>query len=261
MRRTKTLLVSFLMGFLPVALVIPPAFGGNPEAEKTAAPDQDDGAGRAAYRERGITEDYGHYLRSFECLSDDDFEGALRELDAALAIFPGSLLYKVQRQFVEFQMAVSDDGNDSEEFLKRLNDWGNEVELPPAETPEITDPEALEAFLASSPVTVVDFTTAWCVPCQMLSPYLTRIEAAYAPIGVKFVRIDISKFATEENREFFQENGLGPVPDVRVYLNGQPYGRVPGMDPTTILYAIDCAAHAAGGYRARQPSRQEQPNR
>ena len=231
----------------------------------TAVPNQpgtgdQTGAEPSEAQQPELTEDQKHYMASNKCFADEDFEGALRELDAALAIFPVSLLYKVQRQFVELQIAASAIGDDQEKLQKLVNDWVKDVQLPPSDAPQITTPEAYEAFIVSSSVTVVDFTAVWCAPCQMLVPYLAKIEAAYAPIGVKFARIDFDEIATEQNEEFIKQIQLGPIPDVRVYAGGRLFAQVKGTDPFLILFYLDCAVQAVGGYRPRQPDQQGQPS-
>ena len=233
--------------------------GSTPVPNQPGAGDQT-GTESSEEQEPELTEDQKHYMASNQCFADEDYEGALRELDAALAVFPVSLLYKVQRQFVELQIAASAIGDDQEKLQQLVADWVKDIKLPPSDTPQITTPEAYQAFIVSSAVTVVDFTAVWCAPCQMLVPYLAKIEAAYGPVGVKFARIDFDEIATEENEEFIKQIQLGPIPDVRIYAGGRLFAQVKGTDPFLILFYLDCAVHAVGGYRPRQPDQQAQPS-
>lgn len=207
-----------------------------------------DGSSAVNEQEPELTEDQKHLKQSYEYLNDKDYEASLRELDAALEIVPESLLYKVQRQFVELEISASAVGEDNAKYQKIIADWLKGVEVPSAKAPAITTPEDYNAFINSAPVTVVDFTAVWCGPCQMLAPYLTKIEASYAPLGVKFVRVDVDQIGTKENEDFVKENQLGPIPDVRIYMGGQLAAQVRGLDPFTILFDLDYFVRAAGMY-------------
>jgi thioredoxin 1 len=73
-----------------------------------------------------------------------------------------------------------------------------------------------EREVVASPLPViVDFYAAWCPPCQMLSPVLESVAARYQG------RVRIVKCDTERDAEISESYGVGKIPNVMFFKNGE----------------------------------------
>ena len=106
---------------------------------------------------------------------------------------------------------------------------------------EIVGKEAFDAFIASAPIALVDFSATWCPPCQKLAPYIDKMGKAYAKDGVKVAKIDV-----DQNQDISRELGVENIPDVRIYVNGEETDRIVGNNPMGLMNKLENAVKAAG---------------
>ncbi|MBQ1454781.1 MAG: thioredoxin family protein [Thermoguttaceae bacterium] len=106
---------------------------------------------------------------------------------------------------------------------------------------EIVGKEAFDAFIASAPIALVDFSATWCPPCQKLAPYIDKMGKAYAKDGVKVAKIDV-----DQNQDISRELGVENIPDVRIYVNGEQTDRIVGNNPMGLMNKLENAVKAAG---------------
>lgn len=104
---------------------------------------------------------------------------------------------------------------------------------------KISPSDSFDAVITSAKIVVIDFNAVWCGPCQKLGPYLERMAETYRSDGVSFFSAD-----TDENSELAQELGVEGIPDIRVYVNGNPAGKVIGCEPFEIMETVDQAIHS-----------------
>lgn len=79
---------------------------------------------------------------------------------------------------------------------------------------------------------VVDFWAAWCAPCKMLMPILSRLADEYAG---KFY---LAKIDTDQERELASQHGIRSLPTVRIYKFGQVVDEFMGAQPEAALRQI-----------------------
>ncbi|MBQ3453237.1 MAG: thioredoxin family protein [Thermoguttaceae bacterium] len=105
---------------------------------------------------------------------------------------------------------------------------------------EIVGKEAFDAFLASTPIALVDFSATWCGPCQKLAPYVEKMGKVYAKDGVKVAKVDIDK-----NEDISRDLGVRNIPDVRIFVNGEEADRIVGNDPMGLMNKLENVVKAA----------------
>lgn len=79
---------------------------------------------------------------------------------------------------------------------------------------------------------VVDYWAAWCAPCKMLMPILSKLAEEYAG---KFF---LAKIETDQERELATQHGIRSLPTVRVYKFGQVVDEFMGAQPEAALRQI-----------------------
>jgi thioredoxin 1 len=82
---------------------------------------------------------------------------------------------------------------------------------PAAVNDETFDEKVLQA---ERPV-LVDFTAAWCVPCQMIVPVIEDVSAAYAG------KVDVFTMDVDANPKTRERFGVRGIPRFIVFKNGQ----------------------------------------
>lgn len=84
-----------------------------------------------------------------------------------------------------------------------------------------TTPDTFTADITAAPVTVVDMWAPWCAPCKAIAPQFEKLSEKYP--DVKFFGLN-----AEEHRDFIQAQGVGTVPTVRIYRDGQQVAQFHG---------------------------------
>ena len=89
--------------------------------------------------------------------------------------------------------------------------------------------EEFEAIIKSGKPVLVDFSAAWCGPCQMMGPMLEEMTTSYKNINdVEIVKVDI-----DELKEVATELGIMSVPTFKLYnKKGEITETMVGMRPT-----------------------------
>lgn len=99
---------------------------------------------------------------------------------------------------------------------------------------------SFDKAIASAKIVVVDFNATWCGPCQKLGPYLERMAESYKPDGVSFFSVDV-----DDHQELIKELDIPSIPDVRIYLNGQPVDKIVGCEPIELMDKIDAVIQSS----------------
>ncbi len=73
---------------------------------------------------------------------------------------------------------------------------------------------ATEVVHSDLPV-VVDFYATWCPPCKMLMPVLERVAKTYEG------RVKVVKCDTESDEATAESYGVGKIPNVMFFKNGE----------------------------------------
>lgn len=99
---------------------------------------------------------------------------------------------------------------------------------------------SFDKAINSAKIVVVDFNATWCGPCRKLGPYLERMAESYKPDGVSFFSVDV-----DENQELAKQLDIPSIPDVRIYLNGQPADKIVGCEPIELMEKIDAVIQSS----------------
>ena len=83
----------------------------------------------------------------------------------------------------------------------------------------------------STPV-LVDFWAPWCQPCQMLTPVLTKLAAAYQG---KFI---LAKINTEEQQALAAQFQIRSIPTVKLFMDGAEVDEFMGALPEAQIRVI-----------------------
>lgn len=81
----------------------------------------------------------------------------------------------------------------------------------------------LTALLAEPGVTLVDFTAAWCAPCQRLTPILAELGGAYAG-RARIVAVDV-----DAEPAIAQGFRVTSMPTMVLVRDGREVGRIVGL--------------------------------
>lgn len=79
---------------------------------------------------------------------------------------------------------------------------------------------------------LVDFWAAWCGPCQVLMPLLSKVAHEYAG---KFV---LAKVNTDEEQKLAGAYGIRGLPTVKLFRNGKVVGEFSGVQPEKTIRAL-----------------------
>lgn len=83
-------------------------------------------------------------------------------------------------------------------------------------------------------VVLVDFSAAWCGPCQTLAPILHEVKAHYGD------RLSVVKIDVDKNQALAQKFAVQGVPTMILYANGNQVWRQSGVLPRhEIIKVID----------------------
>jgi len=71
-----------------------------------------------------------------------------------------------------------------------------------------------DVLKSSSPV-LVDYWAEWCGPCKMIAPVLDEVAGDYQG------RLQIAKVNVDDNREVPAKFGIGGIPTLMIFKNGE----------------------------------------
>ena len=102
--------------------------------------------------------------------------------------------------------------------------------LPPIAEPIEADPALFDEVLREAPVpALVDFWAAWCGPCRMVAPEVTRAAQDLAGRAV------VMKVDTERHPDLAARYGVSAIPNFLILRKGQVVMQRPGFAPHTQL--------------------------
>lgn len=91
--------------------------------------------------------------------------------------------------------------------------------------------DALEAFVQTNPLAVVDFWAPWCGPCKSIAPFFETLSEDFADI--KFGKIDVDAVAGAAAK--FSVRG---IPALLGFQHGNLVFREAGANPAKLTQAV-----------------------
>ncbi|MEY4374635.1 MAG: Thioredoxin-M [Candidatus Eisenbacteria bacterium] len=88
-----------------------------------------------------------------------------------------------------------------------------------------------EVLKSSTPV-LVDFWAPWCGPCRAVAPTVDALATEFAG------RAKVVKVNTDEDQDIAVKYGVGSIPTLMVFKNGEMVERVVGNRPKPELAAL-----------------------
>ena len=88
-----------------------------------------------------------------------------------------------------------------------------------------------EVLKAGTPV-LVDFWAPWCGPCRAVAPAVDAIANEFTG------RVKVVKLNTDEEQQVAIKYGVGSIPTLMVFKNGEMVERVVGNRPKSDLAAL-----------------------
>lgn len=76
---------------------------------------------------------------------------------------------------------------------------------------------------------LVDFWAAWCAPCKMILPVLTKLADEYQG---KFI---LAKVNTDEEQPLAAQYGIRSIPTLKLFRHGQVVEDIMGAQPESVL--------------------------
>jgi thioredoxin 1 len=93
----------------------------------------------------------------------------------------------------------------------------------------VTDATFEAEVLKSSVPVLVDFWAPWCGPCRAVAPAVDAVAQEFAG------RAKVVKLNTDEEQEVTIKYGVGSIPTLMVFKNGELVERVMGNRPKAEL--------------------------
>jgi thioredoxin 1 len=94
---------------------------------------------------------------------------------------------------------------------------------------ELTDRSFEQEVEKGEGLVLVDFWAPWCAPCRMVAPVLERLAERYAG------RVRFAKLNVDEAPETASAYGIGSIPTIALFLDGEPVKGVVGVVPERYL--------------------------
>lgn len=88
-----------------------------------------------------------------------------------------------------------------------------------------------EVLKSSTPV-LVDFWAPWCGPCRAVAPTVDALATEFSG------RAKVVKVNTDEDQDIAVKYGVGSIPTLMVFKNGEMVERVVGNRPKPELAAL-----------------------
>ena len=83
--------------------------------------------------------------------------------------------------------------------------------------------QIIDEVIKSDKLVIIDFFAEWCVPCQMLTEILHKIDKAYSE------RVEIFKVDVDENQEIAIRYGITAMPTLVFLKDGEEVERKVGF--------------------------------
>ena len=96
----------------------------------------------------------------------------------------------------------------------------------------VTDANFETEVLKSGTPVLVDFWAPWCGPCRAVAPIVEAIAQEFDG------KVKVVKLNTDEEQEIAIKYGVGSIPTLMVFKNGEMVERVVGNRPKTELAAL-----------------------
>ena len=96
----------------------------------------------------------------------------------------------------------------------------------------VTDANFETEVLKSNTPVLVDFWAPWCGPCRAVAPAVDAIANEFAG------RVKVVKLNTDEEQQVAIKYGVGSIPTLMVFKNGEMVERVLGVRPKGELAAM-----------------------
>lgn len=87
-----------------------------------------------------------------------------------------------------------------------------------------------EALLAEGKPMILDFSAAWCGPCQLIAPMIDQLAEEYAG------RIIVGKIDVDENGELSGRFGVRNIPAIFFVKNGEIQKKLLGAQQFATLH-------------------------
>jgi len=88
-----------------------------------------------------------------------------------------------------------------------------------------------EVLKAGTPV-LVDFWAPWCGPCRAVGPTVDAIAQEFSG------KVKVVKLNTDEEQEVAIKYGVGSIPTLMIFKNGEMVERMMGNRPKAELAAV-----------------------
>jgi len=96
----------------------------------------------------------------------------------------------------------------------------------------VTDANFETEVLKAPTAVLVDFWAPWCGPCRAVAPTVEALANEFNG------RLKVVKLNTDEEQEIAIKYGVGSIPTLMVFKNGEMVERVVGNRPKPELAAI-----------------------